>query len=129
MTDCFHLLLTSGLRSASSAGRNPPFDLPWRRYRSCSRTPELNKNLLDGACLELVKDFLANGVGRNKTKMKDAGRTSLHKSTHIRAMLNRVNERWIDFSSQVGINQPGYFKDFLNGFHPKLHSIWLSDGN
>lgn len=89
---------------------------------------ELNKNLNDGVCLELMRLWLGFGIGNAKTKLKDSGmaKTQSRKIDHIKAMLNKVEEYWIDLCPELNDAYGSYFKVFLSGYHKKLHDIWVA---
>lgn len=89
---------------------------------------DLNKNLKDGVCLELLRLWLGFGVGNKKTKLKDArkAKTQSRKRSHIKAMLNSVERYWIELYPQLSDAKEGDFKEFLSGYKRKLYDIWAS---
>lgn len=89
---------------------------------------ELNKNLKDGVCLELLRIWLGFGVGNKKTKLKDSrkAKTESRKRDHIKAMLNSVERYWIKICPQLNDAMNDDFKKFISGYHKNLYSIWIS---
>lgn len=89
-------------------------------------TQNLEENLLNGVCVEMLKQWLAHGIGTRKTQLKDAQRTETRKNAYIKAMLNRIDWHWREFCGKARISRPEYFKKFLSGYHKKLYDIWTA---
>ena len=89
---------------------------------------QLDKNLMDGICIELIRVWLLNGVGRNSSKLKDAKRakTSSRNLAYKRAMLKRLERCWFEMCLEIEGASNGYFKAFTSNFNNNLRDIWVS---
>lgn len=90
--------------------------------------PNLDKNLQDGVCVELIRQWLSFGIGPRKTMLKSAGVAKREKkAAYIKAMLNRMERYWIEFCRQTGVSDHGYFKRYLSSYLKKLYAIWIDE--
>jgi len=85
-----------------------------------SRSPDLDKK--KWAVMELIRIWLAHGIGNNKTRIRDTNPRWLN--THTRAMLNRLERHWFEFLGLIDANDKDLFKSTIKERMPDLYKIW-----
>lgn len=73
------------------------------------------ENLFYGVCLEIIRRWLSGKTGR----LRDA-----KDKKEIKMMIDKLEHQWIEFRSEIGRSDDGYFRRFLEENHKKLYAIW-----
>ena len=85
-----------------------------------SHSPDIDKK--KWVIMELIRLWMANGLGNKKTRLRDSNPRWLN--THTRAMLNKLERHWFEFLELIESNDKDLFRKMIKDKLPDLHKIW-----